>query len=836
MSELKSERLPQKDEVLRQEFDKETREKARRDVVTTAIVCSVLYIMFAILDYFEWPALFATFICIRLAVIAANMIILALTRTAFGERQPYLLAMLEYILAGLAIVLMVHLSGGYSSTYYAGISLVLLAMIYLLPMSAKRAAVVCGILYFAYMVPILLYQKIDRIDILLNNNFFFLATIVVVVLSSHLATQIRYREFSARYSLARANEELKQLDIMKSQFFANVSHEVRTPLTSILAPVQSLYQGDLGPMDPDQQRLVGQVYRNALKLLDMINQMLDFSKFEARKMQLRLKQIDLEELASDVVTSFQEVAERKGLKLRFLSEGALSAIYLDEEKLERIFTNLIRNAIKFTDSGSITVRVGSSFGSRWIEVRDTGIGIASHHQATIFNRFQQVDTSSTRRYEGTGLGLTIVKESVDLMKGRIDLQSEENRGTAFRIEFPENLEELAPDSFIDRRKDQPRRTRMEGNSGIDRRKAFRRKLDQTRISIDDIALIEEEQGNGAGENSKPVKTERGYADHVLLVEDNVDLRAYISKMLSRFGHKVATAVDGWDGWEQVHTEIPDVVVSDLMMPRMDGYELVSRIKSYDKTRQIPVILITAKPEIESKLEGLQKGADDYLPKPINIRELDVRIRNLLMMRNLNQALGREAELAAKMEELSMSFAQSLEIRDFDTAGHSRNVLYLGTIIAEGIGISIDRTLKDSLLLHDIGKLGIPDRILRKESPLNEEEWRIMKTHPQLGASLLGHFDSYKTVSAIILAHQEHVDGSGYPKGLKGEEIPLCARIIAIADAYHAMTSNRPYRKAIQPVDAMQELKRNRGTQFDGTLVDAFIKGLEKHNGSGVSGF
>ena len=427
MGDLKSEGLPQKDAVLWEEFDKETREKARRDVVTGAITSSVLYMVFGILDYFEWPALFATFMIIRLAVVAANMIILALTRTAFGERQPYLLSMLEYILAGLGIVLMVHLSGGYSSTYYAGITLVLLALIYVLPMSAKRAAVVCGILYLAYMVPTLLYQKIDRPDILLNNNFFFLASIVLVLLSSHLATQIRYREFIARYSLARANEDLKQLDIMKSQFFANVSHEVRTPLTSILAPVQSLYQGDLGPMDPDQQRLVGQVYRNALKLLDMINQMLDFSKFEARKMQLRLKQIDLEELASDVVTNFQAVAERKGLKLRFLSEGELSAIYLDEEKLERIFTNLIRNAIKFTDSGSITVRVGSSVGNRWIEVRDTGIGIAPYHQATIFNRFQQVDTSSTRRYEGTGLGLTIVKESVDLMRGRINVQSEENR-------------------------------------------------------------------------------------------------------------------------------------------------------------------------------------------------------------------------------------------------------------------------------------------------------------------------------------------------------------------------------------------------------------------------
>jgi putative two-component system response regulator len=256
---------------------------------------------------------------------------------------------------------------------------------------------------------------------------------------------------------------------------------------------------------------------------------------------------------------------------------------------------------------------------------------------------------------------------------------------------------------------------------------------------------------------------------------------------------------------------------------------VSRIKSTDTTRHIPVILITAKPELESKLEGLQKGADDYLPKPINIRELDARIRNLLVTRNLQQALAREAELGARMEELSMSFSQSLEIRDFNTAGHSRDVLYLGTIIAEGIGIPVDRMLKDSLLLHDIGKLGIPDRILLKESPLNDEEWKIMKTHPELGASLLGHFESYREISGVILAHQEHLNGSGYPHGLKGNEIPLFARIIAIADAYHAMTSNRPYRKALPASKAVLELTRNRGTQFDPALVDAFIKGLLKRH-------
>jgi response regulator RpfG family c-di-GMP phosphodiesterase/signal transduction histidine kinase len=808
------------------EFEKETVQKAVRDARIASVAASVAFPLFGILDYFLYSRLFAVFLIIRFVVITMSMGIYMLTFTSFGGRHPRGLGMMEYLICCLSIALMVHLTGDPSSPYYAGINLTLIIFLAIMPLDLKRTAIISLIVYGSYLVPMLVLKRVSEIAPILNNNFFMLATIVLVVLSAHFATRMRFREFSARFNLAHANEELKKLDVLKSQFFANVSHEVRTPLTSILAPIQSLYQGDLGTLDPEHHRLVSQVYRNALKLLDMINQMLDFSKFEAGKMQLRLKHLDIDEMARDIVTTFQDVTERKGLKLRYVAEGDLRPVYLDADKLERILTNLIRNAIKFTESGSITVRAGASNGSQWLEVRDTGIGIPSEHLPNIFNRFQQVDSSSTRKYEGTGLGLTIVKESVELMQGSITVHSEERRGTTFHVELPGNLEQLAPDAFIERRREPARRQPAEDFEGDDRRKQARRESDRARITVDDLALIEQDlMALRASENHGTETPARAHTDRIILVEDNVDLRAYISKMLARFGHEVATAIDGLDGWEHILADLPDLVISDIMMPRMDGYELVGRIKSTDKTRHIPVILITAKPELESKLEGLEKGADDYLPKPINIRELDARIKNLLVTRNLQQALAREAELGARMEELSMSFSQSLEIRDFNTAGHSRDVLHLGSIIAEGIGIPIDRMLKDSLLLHDIGKLGIPDRILLKESPLTEEEWKIMKTHPELGASLLGHFESYREISSIILAHQEHLNGSGYPRGLKGEEIPLFARIIAIADAYHAMTSNRPYRKALPAREAVRELVHNRGTQFDAALVDAFIEGL-----------
>ena len=214
--------------------------------------------------------------------------------------------------------------------------MVLLAFLFILPMSAERTAMVCLIIYLAYLLPILALQRIERLDTFLNNNFFLLFTMALVVISSRLSTQIRFREFSARFNLARAIEDLKKLDTLKSQFFASVSHEVRTPLTSILSPIQSLYQGDLGPLSDEHTKIIGQVYRNSLKLLDMINQMLDFSKFEARKMQLHLTYLDIEELVRDIVTTFQDVTVRKGLRLIYITEGEVRPAYFDSDKVESI--------------------------------------------------------------------------------------------------------------------------------------------------------------------------------------------------------------------------------------------------------------------------------------------------------------------------------------------------------------------------------------------------------------------------------------------------------------------------------------------------------------------
>lgn len=236
-------------------------------------------------------------------------------------------------------------------------------------------------------------------------------------------------------------------------------------------------------------------------------------------------------------------------------------------------------------------------------------------------------------------------------------------------------------------------------------------------------------------------------------------------------------------------------------------------------------MITAKHELESKIEGLDLGADDYLPKPINIRELDARVRNLRNMKRFQQAVAREQELHKRMEDLLMSFSESLELRHPDTAGHSRDVLSLGLMLASEMAIEQGQRLRDALLLHDVGKLGVPDRVLLKQAALDDEEWELMKKHAEWGAQLLEKFDTYRDLAPIVCAHQERYDGRGYPRGLAGEEIPLEARIIGVADSYHAMTADRPYRKAMSRGYAAREILKNRGGQFDPVLANAFVRGL-----------
>lgn len=817
---------PDPTKKLREYFKDEILENNINNITTTCIMAMIAIPFFSFLDYFLYRDHLTFFFILRiLSTIPFLVVFFWIRKSEFMKKHVLGLSAFLYLDIGFTISIMIHMTEGYKSPYYAGLVMVILVLSVVLTLPLKWTIVISLLIYGSYIIPILIRGNIVDLPIFFNNNFFLIGMMVFAVFGARNKEFFQFNEFKSRYDIQKANEELKKLDELKSRFFANVSHEVRTPLTSIIAPVQTISQGDAGDLTEEQQGLMEQVYRNSLRLLDMINQMLDFSKIDAGKMKIVLEKLDLSEMTKDIVANFKEVAERKGIKLKYIEKSKIPLVYMDKKKYERILTNLVRNAIKFTETGSVHVRLQSEKDRVVLEVEDTGIGIPEDHMPHILERFRQVDGSTTRKFEGTGLGLTIVKESVDLMKGNISVSSETGKGTTFKVEFPKNLKEILTDAIIERRSGQDRRKSDSDFEGTDRRKKTRRMEDLARITVSDLSLIDKPVAEEDVDESKTQTPSDVF--QVVLIEDNTDLRMYLSKMLKKFGHRVITAADGVKGWEKVQKIIPDIVVSDVMMPRMDGYELLKHVKGKQATMHIPVLLITAKSELDSKIKGLETGADDYLSKPINIRELDARIRNLITMRKFQQAVAEAEALDTRIEELTMSFAQSLETRDQETAGHSRDVLELGRLVAEELDIPVDHKLRDSLLLHDIGKLGVPDGILLKRGPLSKEEWQIMKKHPEIGANLLAHFDSLKDISEIILSHQECFDGSGYPRGLKGEEIPLFARIIGVADAYHAMTIDRPYRKAMEKAEALSELLKYKGKQFDPKIVDALIKGLKK---------
>ena len=394
-------------------------------------------------------------------------------------------------------------------------------------------------------------------------------------------------------------EQLEAVDEMKTRFFANITHEFRTPLSLIIAPVEKLLQESRF-----DRPVLTTVQRNAEKLLRLINQLLDLSKLEGRYMAVSLMQGDVAEFVNHNVDVFRRAAEQKGVTLTcILADLPPQAHVFDADKWEKILTNLLSNALKFTPAGgqvTVTGRpiltVGGMSGIE-IGVADSGIGMAPEKLPHIFDRFYQADTSSTRAYEGTGIGLALVHELIGLLGGTIAVESQLGVGTTFRLTLPVQSVSATAD-------------------------------------VPKISWPAPEQFAVASlVLPAPVPVASSSGEHyalprIVIVEDNDELREFLVGELAR-SYQVLQAVDGKAGWAIIQAELPDIVLTDVMMPRMDGYELTRLIKSHADTDHIAVVMLTAKSAQQSRIDGLQQGADDYLSKPFSVAELHLRIHNLI---------------------------------------------------------------------------------------------------------------------------------------------------------------------------------------------------------------
>ena len=429
------------------------------------------------------------------------------------------------------------------------------------------------------------------------------------------------------------DRHILETDRRKTRFFANISHEFRTPLTLILSQMDDMMSA--GNTTDQEHRKLSAVRRSGLRLLDLVNQLLDLSKMDSGKLKLELTEEDIFKVIRRIFSSFLSLADKKKIQYDFkVPEGELIT-WFDKDKLETIINNLLSNAFKYTpDNGKIECKVrmketaGETNGSPSvieISVKDNGSGISQQNVTRIFDRFYQADEQYHIQGGGSGIGLAVTKELILLLHGEINVESEPGKGSCFTVTFPLGKEHLKDTEY---KLVKPETTPMP-------------------------EFAEEMTGEDEGsdrEAARPVPDKKPV--QILIVEDNPDLRTYIKEMFQK-DYTVEEAADGEEGLKKAIHSIPDLIITDVMMPVMDGIGLCDRIKTNEKTSHIPVIMLTAKADVESRIKGLKTGADDYLVKPFNKNELIVRVKNLLEQRNRLRKRYAD-QLAGSKEELTIN--------------------------------------------------------------------------------------------------------------------------------------------------------------------------------------
>jgi len=445
------------------------------------------------------------------------------------------------------------------------------------------------------------------------QRYFLIGTVIfILIILFFIYNRYRIKQ--------KTSQKLREINEVKSRFFANLSHEFRTPLTLILGPLEKMIE------DPDikESKLFRMMYRNAMRLLVLNNQLLDLSKLEAGQLTLKAKLGNIAEPLKAMAYSFSSLAEQRDICYDIEVSQAEIQMYFDADKLEKIVYNLLSNAFKFTpDKGQINFLVSSDFERTGvyrikpaqmnkridnshliIKVSDSGQGIDEQKIDKIFDRFYQIDGSLTREHEGAGIGLALTRELVELHHGTITVTSKKGHGSVFTVKLPMGDNIFSPDEIS---VDEVEKVDLQG--------------------MEDLFFDEP----GSQDEPRQADGRSGQLPIILIVEDNADMRGFISDHLEK-GYQIQEAENGKSGLEKALKLIPDIIITDLMMPVMDGMEFCEKIKTDEKTSHIPVIMLTALSSVEDKIKGLETGADDYMPKPFNSQELNARIRNLVGQR------------------------------------------------------------------------------------------------------------------------------------------------------------------------------------------------------------
>ena len=601
---------------------------------------------FIALDYLQHRdhlvPLFITRVVLQLGLLCGFLVL------KFGPKSipPNMFFILWVVVANLCVTQMTVILGGFTTQYYNGLNLVYLTAAVIVPVSWPSHLAAQIITLSSYYVSNSLGPQ-PNFNAAIENSFFLIWTCVALLFSVGLYERLQGAEFHARVSERRARQELElsnqkllELDRLKSEFFANISHELRTPLTLTLGAFQTLMKTQLAEEAHD---LVKGGIRNASRLLFLINELLDLAKFDSGRATLNKQCIDFAALVRGVVTNFDSSPTRR-IHLKGLTEPV--AMEGDPRQLKKVLYNLLSNAFKFSDpqEGRVWIRLVTTDRSIELEVEDNGIGIPRDQLTRIFDRFTQVEGGATRRYEGSGIGLALVKEIIALHGGAIAAESDLGRGSIFTVTLPR------------------------GNVTQDHVFEASEEDEQTFLP-----RYTDEPKSGEAPSLSPVMIN---APLVLVVDDNPDMRSYVERILGK-RYRIVLAKDGAEAFEQAQRLRPELIVTDVMMPKMSGHDLLQAVRNDKGLRSVPVIFLTARAGTEARIESLHAGADDYLSKPFDEHELLARVDNLVRSR------AQERELAQLQKEKISRFLPpylaemivSGEHEDF-LKGHRREITVL----------------------------------------------------------------------------------------------------------------------------------------------------------------
>lgn len=542
-----------------------------------------------------------------------------------GLVPPNALLVFWVLVGNLCIVHMTVVLGGFTAQYYNGLNLVFLAAAVIVPISWPSHLVAqLGTLLYYYGANLLHASGPADFNAAIENSFFLVWTCIALLFSIYLYERLQRAEFEARMAETRARAELEasnrkllELDSLKSEFFANISHELRTPLTLSLGAFKTLLS--LAPTAQCEE-LIQSGLRNTARLLFLINELLDLAKFDSGRAKLQKQCIDLAALVRGVAANFES-----SHKSRIHVKGGAHPVLLeaDPRQLKKVLYNLLANAFKFSDpdEGQVWIRLNAKPDAVQLDIEDNGIGIPEDQLQRIFDRFTQVEGSATRRYEGSGIGLALVKEIVALHGGTITVESQLGRGSLFMLTLPSG--EVGAGDLIPLEDEE------------------------------EAMLVPPRPDHGPtpvqSKDSLPT-SERGAA-LLLVADDNADMRAYLGRVLGRH-YRVALAHDGLDALNQAKSLRPDLILTDMMMPRMSGPDLLNAVRADSALRSTPVVFLTARAATEARVESLQAGADDYIAKPFDENELLARVGNLIRVR------AQERQLAQLQKEKMARFLPS----------------------------------------------------------------------------------------------------------------------------------------------------------------------------------